>query len=200
MSNQERAARVKHIRSCLDLSLKAFSEHYGIPLDTLKAWEAPSREALSEKAALRLSTLMQRARLNVSVQWLLYGQGPEPRFYPDISLEEKERQQEIALFLDLHPNGIIFHCQDSSLFPHFLTGDILGGLWQDSHLTQALDRQFCLFERPKLGLCCRRLVARGTLGTFDSYATYFEVDVPNLIEKNIPLTRAAPVIRWWRHK
>lgn len=132
------ADRVRFVRSLTKLSREAFEERYGINRNTLKSWEL-SVNTLTEKSAKTLSDAINREGFSCSPEWLIFGQGSEPRSLSeaddDILFDEISQQSRVIYEADYfkknNPNSIICMITDKSMHPDFKPGDYVGGINTD---------------------------------------------------------------------
>jgi transcriptional regulator with XRE-family HTH domain len=130
------ADRVRFVRSLTKLTREAFEEKYGINKNTIKSWEL-GVNTLTEKSAKALSDAINEEGFTCSPQWLIFGQGSEPRLISendDALLESDLDQQskiiyEADYFKKNNPNSIICMITDNSMDPDFRAGDYVGGIF-----------------------------------------------------------------------
>jgi len=129
------ADRVRFVRTLTKLSREAFEDKYGINRNTLKSWEL-GVNALTEKSAKTLSDAINEEGFSCSPQWLIFGQGTEPRPLSDnddqILLDDVTQQSRVIYEADYfkknNPNSIICLITDKSMSPEFKAGDYVGGI------------------------------------------------------------------------
>lgn len=77
--------RLKQVREITRLSRRAFALKHGLSPATLQNWEEGRYErGLTEKVALNLIQIFQTENINLSIEWLLYGEGSPPQHQFDI--------------------------------------------------------------------------------------------------------------------
>ncbi len=127
--------RVRFVRSLTKLSREAFEEKYTINRNTLKAWEL-GINTLTEKSAKALSNAINEEGFSCSPQWLIFGQGSEPKPLREVDdkvlVDEINHQSNVIYEADYfkknNPNSIICMITDKSMVPEFKAGDYVGGI------------------------------------------------------------------------
>lgn len=129
------ADRVRFVRSLTKLSREAFEDKYGINRNTLKSWEL-GVNTLTEKSAKTLSDAINQEGFSCSPQWLIFGQGVEPRPLSEkedgLLLDEINQQTKVIYEADYfkknNKNSIVCMISDKSMYPEFKPGDYVGGI------------------------------------------------------------------------
>jgi len=129
------ADRVRFVRSLTKLSREAFEEKYGINRNTLKSWER-NINTLTEKSAKTLSDAINKEGFSCSPEWLIFGQGSEPRPLSErddeILFDEISQQSKLIYEADYFKknnlNSITCMITDKSMYPDFKPGDFVGGI------------------------------------------------------------------------
>lgn len=132
------ADRVRFVRTLTKLSREAFEEKYGINRNTLKSWEL-GVNTLTEKSAKTLSDAITEEGFSCSPQWLIFGQGSEPRPLSqaddELLLDEISQHSEVIYEADYfkknNSNSIICMIPDKSMEPNYRAGDYVGGVNDD---------------------------------------------------------------------
>lgn len=87
--------RVAGAREAAGMTQKQLARRLGVKLDTLRKWE----NDMSEPRANKLSMLS--GLLNVSMRWLLEGEGDGVTGVPDVTREDKDLEEILAEIVDL---------------------------------------------------------------------------------------------------
>ena len=117
---------------------EAFEEKYGINRNRLKSWEL-GVNTLTEKSAKVLSDAINEEGFSCSPQWLIFGQGAEPRPLNEIEdkcfLDEINQHAEVIYEADYfkknNPNAIVCMITDTSMLPEYKASDYIGGIKMD---------------------------------------------------------------------
>lgn len=137
-SPEARAERVRQLRKSLHLSRKTLSDKYkkyGITASALQSWEDVRWNGLTEKGAQRLVQAFQDEGAQVTVEWLMFGIGDDPRgiifpsaLLPTPSLSEQENiAQELRLFHQLNSDAVDTVVSDDGCAPWLAIGDYVAG-------------------------------------------------------------------------
>lgn len=135
--------RIKYIRATLlKMSRKEVYNKYGLSPDTLAAWEN-GKNNLSENSINRCIDIFNAEEVIVSREWLLTGEGLNPRFHFDLnryfknnpdansnSIQEEDPillAKEIEFFRSLSPNSVTGIISDDNMLPLYARGDYVGG-------------------------------------------------------------------------
>jgi hypothetical protein len=134
-----------------------------------------------------------------SLEWLLYGEGPEPQILTKIPFSSASDNitQDLRQFIQSHANAVDAIVSDNGMAPCFLSGDHVAGI---RHFAENLNKT--------MGLCCIVQVSTGEvlvrkidpgnqpdLYTLSCVNSIDSVKYPIL--KDISVFSAAPVI-WFR--
>ncbi len=201
-----RSVRLKAVRQLLSLTAEDFAKKYGIPLNTLKNWESPSRTTLTESGAMKLSMALKKDGIDCRVSWLLYGQGAEPTQafadsnikFTDLTFKEyaEKRSHEVEAFCKQYENAVFLTIEDGAMQPYYYKGDIVGGIWLPRTECTTLDQRPYIIEQENHQLICRQLICREET-SFDAVATNQKSQAKPLLLENIKSTQFAPVLRLW---
>lgn len=134
--------RVKNVRiDLLKVSRDYLYKKYGLPVDTLAAWEN-NKLQLTQKGLDRCIKILNAEGLIVSREWILTGQGLDPKFSLDLSKyfrtlpaevnddyidDQILRIKEVEFFKSLAPNSVVSVVSSDDMLPFFRTGDYVGG-------------------------------------------------------------------------
>jgi len=215
-SPQARGARLKKVRKMLGLTTEELSQLIGCTRQTISYWENATEGGLSQKGGAKLAEIARQRGIKCDLPWLLYGIGdikiPElrtpynevtPPIDPWVSESHEKFQsdlkflKEIESFLHDYPEAIIAEITDTSMQPMYEKGDWVGG-----HLVTVNEKlvgKICIVE-----IEGRREIRVIQLGDAPNK---FNVAFMNRVEgggkppfelKNIGITRAAPIVRFWR--
>lgn len=128
------ANRIRFVRSLTKLSREDFEKKYGINRNTLKAWELGVNK-LTEKTAIQIANAIQNEGYSCSPEWLIFGLGFEPRPLDDNLLfnhlsEQTKAIYEADFFKKNNQNSLVSMIVDTSVEPHYLVGDYVGGIME----------------------------------------------------------------------
>ncbi|WP_159084843.1 helix-turn-helix domain-containing protein [Dongshaea marina] len=121
--------RVRYLRSLKRLSRTSFSEEYGIPSSTLRNWEMSDSQILRHKAALTLFDKLSDES-TVTLDWLIYGTGNDPKIKSKSSCSFETMHQAIVdaeQYIEKYgpDEHIIRFAPDNSWSPFIFSGDII---------------------------------------------------------------------------
>jgi transcriptional regulator with XRE-family HTH domain len=151
---KQRGERIRDIRNRLYMSRKAFSDKHKIPYPTLQNWEDGRFGGLSKRGARRLATIFTEEGIYCTEQWLLEGQGPEPKEMPRIILPVNEPeisvydavQKELKLFYQHNPEAIYAIVPDDLMEPRFCKGEFVAGNKHDPEKLERLINRDCIIQ------------------------------------------------------
>lgn len=147
--------RLKKLRRLLNLTAKDLSDEAGIPLDTIRSWESPSRTSLTAKGAIRLIEFFKSKKIDCTIDWLLYGYGLPPISSTDKVIYEENQKLQAQEFQKKYKNSVVIEVKDDAMTPFLVPGDLLGGIeYTTNHLSE-LDGSYCIVSDPSSGLVCR---------------------------------------------
>jgi DNA-binding transcriptional regulator YiaG len=204
----ERAGRARRLRDTLRLSRGYFERTYDIPQQTLQGWEDARWGSLTDKGAKKLVKAYQGEGLHVTVEWLMYGVGPDPfatykvaepgnPAYQVVLTEQAIISQELQAFHQNNPNAIDTIIQDDAMLPCLAPGDhVAGQRFFEQDIEQALGLS-CMIQT-KTGLMLVRQLEQGSesgLYTLSSLNPNTTVAEPRL--QDVSLFSASPII-WIR--
>lgn len=180
------ANRVRFVRSLTKLSREAFEQKYRINRNTLKSWEL-GVNTLTEKSAIILSDAINQEGFSCSPQWLIFGQGTEPRPLnqenEEILLDEINQQSKLIYEADYfkknNPHSIVYMISDKSMLPEYKPGDYVGGINIDfTHHLDQLTGLPCIVSIKNGNVLVRKLL-RGKNKHFHlcPINTQFEADI-----------------------
>ncbi|HEX4045704.1 MAG TPA: helix-turn-helix transcriptional regulator [Gammaproteobacteria bacterium] len=137
----ERGKRIKYVMKALRYSSREFEKKYGIKASTLRGWERGAQTGLTADGALKLIAAFQNEGINCTLDWLLYGKGPNPisqiiGIVPELltfplqvmTSTPNTITQELRLFHQLHPGAVDSIINDDGMEPCFYKGDYVAGL------------------------------------------------------------------------
>lgn len=79
---QEQGIRLKYVREITGLSRRAFGLKYGTSPGTLQNVEdGRYKRGITEKFGMKLINMFRTEGIEVNLDWLLYGEGPEPKHH-----------------------------------------------------------------------------------------------------------------------
>lgn len=204
-SAETRGKRLKWLRKMADLTRQNLFERYGIKVTTQRSWEQGCATGLTEQGARRIITALQKEGLNCSISWLLYGKGPAPTIYTDISATMTPATQDTAItaeltyFLETHVNSTYFLINDDGMEPPFFLNNTIAGIQRFGNEIDTLLGLTCIVETES-GQRLFRLIKKGS-GKYQYHlcCTNINTSVKMPILYDTKLISAAPVI-WHRKK
>jgi hypothetical protein len=196
---EQRANRIKYLRKILRYSSKAFGEKLNTKDSTLKSWEQARHKGLTAEGALIIvEACKKEGVINCTLEWLLYGKGPDPEvragtFPNNIG---NTITQELNLFHQLHPNAIDMIIKDNTMEPCFNKGDHVAGIRYFADDINKLIGKNCIAQL-KTGEVVARKLLKG-----EKNGCYTLIGINPLIKqvalKNVQLFSAASIIWWMR--
>jgi transcriptional regulator with XRE-family HTH domain len=199
---KDRASRVRRLREKLNLSRADLKKKYAISVATLQGWEDPRWGNLTDKGAKRLVKAYEQEGFQVTVEWLMYGIGPDPLLsrvaesgatYQVQLTEQAIIAQELRLFYQYNSNAIDMIIQDDAMLPCLAPGDhVAGKRFFDQDLKHALGLP-CLIQTQAGALLVRKVGQGSEPDTYTLTGTH----TGTAVEQNIKLFSAAPII-WIR--
>jgi transcriptional regulator with XRE-family HTH domain len=135
-----RGRRLKRLRTLAGLTHDNLAAKANVSRASMSYWENATFNGLSLKAAEKLIPVIKAEGIHCSAEWLCWGLGPNPSpvsasvqhpistSHKDIQLSEI--QQEIALFISLHPHAVVMQVSHNGMAPFFTHGDYVGGFPQ----------------------------------------------------------------------
>lgn len=156
----DRGKRLKLARNISRLTRKNMCDRYGINPNTIHAWEK-GINCLSEKNAQNLINIFSQEGLNITLEWLLYGNpssllSNELKFVynndesnadlKNILAVDGELKffEEIEYFRKNNANAVAVLISDDALSPIFSVGDYVGGLFLVNKNLNTLIGEFCI--------------------------------------------------------
>jgi len=139
----DRANRVKWLRNQLDRSRRHFALHHKIPASSMQSWEDTKGNGLTEKGCLQLIEAFRDDGIRVTIEWLMYGLGPEPTRTTETAQpvpvskaycpDDNRIDDALQHFNEQYANPIDMRMPDDSMEPAFRQGDYMAGqrLFQD---------------------------------------------------------------------
>ncbi len=212
--SKESDRRTRLLIKMTGLSYKEFGETHGISLSTLNTWIYGLNTELSEKAAQRMIDAARKSGIHASVNWLMYGYGPQPQMgnmaytsaSPDKSVTPSEYDpqdvfnREMQFFCDNHPDAVTAIVSDNGMEPIYLMGDCVGGKFlYESNIPKAFEKD-CIIKTIDNDILCRHLTAGSRDGLFNLYVVNPRATVQSPIMQDVLLVAAAPIIRLWRRE
>lgn len=207
-TRKERGLRARRIREeLLRLSRPDIQRKYGIPTQTQQGWEDAKYGGINESAAQKLIELYQAEGLNISVEYLMYGDGNNPfnqthwtSYFSSkiIQLSEEEIvAQELKTFHKLNTDATHFIIKDDGLAPWLMPGDYVAGKW---HFDNEIEKTIgcpCIIQT-HAGETLVRIVRSGSnLNLYDLICSNINTSHLPQIRKDIKILSAAPII-WIR--
>lgn len=202
---KEVGKRIKMARQMANLTRKQFTDKYNINYHTLESWEK-GVNSVSEENLTLLEGFFRAEGINVSKNWILYGNTQE--IVDDMIKGKKDTQvediyslsgdlsyfKEIKFFLENVENSAITMVLDNSLFPFYCKGDYVGGIDTGGNDTKKYIGNFCIIHITNGDIVTRKVISvkenatticsinpKAILSTPDYYTVYYN--------KIIPITR-----------
>lgn len=134
--------KLKALRLFQGVSRIKFSELMGRPYASISAWEDAKR-GISGKILQEFIITLYKIGIVVKEEWLIEGKGENPvllskiesNFAPSDSIAISK---EINFFEENNKNSVIANLYDNTMLPHYIDGDVLGGILVDS-FSDAID-------------------------------------------------------------
>ncbi len=151
----ERGKRIKLTRTLAGLTRKEVFEKHDISPNTMRAWEK-GINILTENKASTLVEIFAQEGVNITTEWLLYGEDPGltnkagiNNANPDLKDAINFRSDlkildEVTYFLDNNINSVSCLITDESLSPQFSVGDYVGGIKSVGKKIIELVGEFCI--------------------------------------------------------
>ena len=205
-SDEARIRRLKHLRHLAGLTAQELAQKHDFSLDTLKYWESSSRKgSISHRGAVQMVAAMAKEGIEVTYQWILYGQGGPPHVIAEQpkavlmtkDAYDRQTQHEIANFCQQVEHAVIITILDSAMQPVCHPGDQVGGIWIEPTRFIHYHQHTCIFEHPEQGFICRQLIQLDH-GGFNAVALNQQAQASSLVIENIQVERIAPVMRVWK--
>src|ERR1700678_2199965 len=125
-SKSERAQRLQRLRAAVKIPVHLFKK-YGIAYNSFRNWEQGVYSGLNETGAVKLTQICTELGYEVTVEWLLFGIGPDPfdKFTP---INDRDNAAKELLFYHLHVNDSVDHIiTDDGLAPCLQPNDLVAG-------------------------------------------------------------------------
>lgn len=157
------AERLKAARSLAGYNNRRdFCTHFGLPYDTIDAWER-GKNPLTLKGAKRIIDSLKSVGIYCSEEWLIEGTGVSPRSFqeafPMINLNPSESLSvfeehlglaaELSTFTTLNRNSILTLIRDDSMLPFYAEGDYVGGIRLPKGDQEEALHKRCIVEFPE---------------------------------------------------
>ena len=151
----ERGKRIKLSRTLAGLTRKEVFEKYNISPNTIRAWEK-GVNILTENKASTLVEIFTQEGVNITTEWLLYGEDPGLTNKTGIKNTNSDLKDainfrndlkildEVTYFLDNNINSVSCLITDESLSPQFSVGDYVGGIKSIGKKIIELVGEFCI--------------------------------------------------------
>lgn len=210
-SANARAARCLLLRDMMGLSREAVRLRYGIARGTLQNWESARFGGLTQKGAKIIITASRAEGIDVSMQWLLYGIGTEPRFSSAVDTEivnnkklvvSDQDMQNVSKMLNTfrahHPDCIDMLIQDDAMSPLFNPGEYVAGNRKYLSDIEGVVGLQCIVQTQDYGNLLRYLKLGDEINLYHLISLNHDSTVSQATLYNVPIISAAPVI--WRYK
>lgn len=134
--------RLRHVRTMLRLSRAYIQKKYGLPADTLRAWEC-GRARLTAKGLDRCVIIYRNEGMVIARNWILTGEGLVPKANNDLGQyftqhepvadchvdmpEDVRIAFEADYFKKINAQGIVLRVANEEMLPFYHPGDTVGG-------------------------------------------------------------------------
>lgn len=206
-------SRIKYVRDkLLKLSRAEVFKKHGLSVDTLSAWES-GKTQLTEKAIERCIKIFTAENLIVSREWLLTGEGLDPRFSFDLNryihttthdaTAGRENDtlllaKEIDFFRSLSPNSVTVLVPNDSMLPVYSRGDYVGGRFLfGKNILNCIGKD-CIVKTRDDSIFVRRVVRNTQTGGYNLVCLNPSCnDNTEPVLFDVEISCAAPII-WYR--
>lgn len=174
-------ARLKYLRSILQLTRAEIEEKYKLPEITLKSWENGTNK-LTKNGIKRCIAVYQSKGLMVDESWIVEGRGLDPTVrrslehyfsMPSSTELPVEANEDLAMmsdakkFRDLYPNAVIMVVTNNEMSPYYEAGSYVGGILEEEAKNwEKLVGKDCIVHLKDGGQYFRR-VYQDSLGRFN---------------------------------
>jgi transcriptional regulator with XRE-family HTH domain len=200
-SSAERGKRLKQLRGLTGLNREQFAQKATVSKTSISIWEHGREGGLSKAGAQKVICAAQDLGVICDTDWLLSGLGASPHLAaqpPKIILPATvtiNREQEIAAFLQTYDDAVVIEIVDNDCLPAYRKGDKVGGLWSQVQ-SESLNFTEDYIVEVEGQLTIKKIANNNdSVSHYDLYNLNYN---PEFIFKNVPLQRAAPVLRVWR--
>lgn len=155
--------RIRYVRQhLLKMTRADIHNKYGIPVDTIVAWEN-GKVNLTEKAVDRYIKVFEQESILVTREWIINGSGRSPKLIFDFNkylsdiptppnyLNNSQNEdlfilKEVEYFKSLYSNAIIAVVTTDDMLPLYLKGDYVGGRLRYSNELDTLIGKDCIIK------------------------------------------------------
>lgn len=205
----EKGQRIRALRTALGLSRQDFANISGVPKGTLQNWEDGRYSGINDEGADKIVSVMaDKANVQVSTEWLMYGAGQPPvlptsiinqsttEIRPELLTEEAIIKQEILLFHKLNKNSIDIIVSDDLMNPIFYKGDHVAG---KRHFEFAKLLNSACIVQTTMGEQMVRIIAKCHDNNRCFNLLAYDNNKFSVTHKEVDIFSAAPII-WIRRK
>lgn len=207
-TRKERGLRARRIREeLLRLSRPDIQRKYGIPTQTQQGWEDAKYGGINESAAQKLIELYQAEGLNISVEYLMYGDGNNPfeqgywtNCFSSKSVQLSEEEivaQELKFFYKINKNAAHFIIKDDGMAPWLMPGDYVAGKWHFNNEIEETIGYPCIIQTYAGDTLVRIVRSGSNLNLYDLICSNTNTSTLPQTLKDIKILSAAPII-WIR--
>jgi transcriptional regulator with XRE-family HTH domain len=203
-----RGRRLKRLRTLAGLTHDNLAAKAKVSRASMSYWENATFNGLSLKAAEKLIPVIKAEGIHCSAEWLCWGLGPNPSpisasaQHPistsdgNVQLSEIQ-QEEIALFISLHPHAVVMQMPHNGMAPFFAHGDYLGGILKSIKKIKKVDPTCNYIVRFDQTWQVRR-INRNSAGLYDlTYLSSVESTNDLFEKRNMQIESIAKIIRVW---
>ncbi len=203
------SVRLRYARELTGLSRTLFCKKYDISHSSLAQWEQGVKK-FSHNAAKKIAEYLLDRGVQVTSEWLMTGEGPEPQMMNLKALqsnnlgsmrfldEEQLIWREATAFKNYYKDSLTLFLNDDTAYPLYVPGDFVGGKIINETKIPLYEKKPLLVQYE--GIIKLRIVEQGSkpgLYTLTCLNQLTLWDKP--VIKNIKIEQVAPII-WFRRK
>jgi hypothetical protein len=170
-------SRLKGLRKILRVTRSFIYNKYGLSQDTLKSWETDKK--ITPNGLDKCLEIYRNEGISVTKEWVLTGNGPNPKISFDInryleeitsnsSLHEINDEllilEEINFFKNLSENSVVIMVKNNDMLPFYQPGDYVGGRFQKDLDIDSIIGFNCIVKHD-LSFMIKRIIRNEKLGT-----------------------------------
>lgn len=207
-SSEMRAWRLKRVRNLANLTREQMCEDGEINRNTLISWENARFGGLTTSGAAKVLNKITREGVHTSLDWLMYGTGPEPSVNPIPLINENNPIEcnediiiayELAFFKAKNFDAVDFIVDDEGMSPQYQVTDRVAGKKRTGEDMRLILGRDCIVQTENGEIFLRNVREGKDSNTFTLICNNPLIKNKNSILLNVKLAYAAPVI-WHRKK
>ena len=202
----ERGRRIRYLREALRYSRPTFAEKYSFSPRTLENWEEPRWDGVTVVGAQKLIDAFKGEGLQVTLEWLFQGQGPDPLIVYEESKDLYRSHdnfsdpaiiaQELVHIHQLHKNIIDTVIADDGMAPLLTPGDhVIGRRLVETEMEKAIG--YVSIAQTSNSMLVRMIERGSDTGRYTLRCLNPQTTVAKPILENMSLVSVAPII-WMR--